>query len=140
MDVTALAEAVVEEYRALGHPVTFDPSDRQVVAVQPNLLRRALRNLIDNGIHYAGAANVAVLPNDKVVEIRVSDKGPGIPPDQMEQVLEPFYRLEGSRNRESGGSGLGLAIAQSIAESHGGGLRLERLRPTGLAAIISLPA
>jgi signal transduction histidine kinase len=138
MDVAALAEAIVDEYADRGQPVRFVPSDRQVLPVQPTLLRRALRNLIDNAVAYGGSADVSVAATPGTVEIRVSDAGPGIPPDQLERVLQPFYRVEASRNRATGGSGLGLAIARSVAESHGGTLRLEPASPTGLIATLAL--
>jgi signal transduction histidine kinase len=139
VDVAALAEAVVEEYRALGENVAFIASPRSVAQVQPVLLRRALRNLIDNAVKYGGDARVAVATAGEQVSIAVRDDGPGIPADEIERSLQPFYRLEGSRNRETGGSGLGLAIAQAIAESHGGRLELHAGEPRGLTATIILP-
>jgi len=138
MDVAALAEAVVEEYADRSQPVRFLPSERQVLPVQPTLLRRALRNLIDNAVAYGGSADVSVGGTANTVEIRVADTGPGIPADEVERVLQPFYRVEASRNRATGGSGLGLAIARSVAESHGGTLRLEHAAPTGLIATLAL--
>jgi signal transduction histidine kinase len=139
VDVTALADAVVEEYREQGADVALEPSDRHVVPVQSNLLRRALRNLIDNGVNYAGAARVAVGRSGDAVEIAVRDDGPGIPAAELEKVFEPFYRIEASRSRETGGTGLGLAIARAVAESHGGTLRLANRPEGGLVATLSLP-
>jgi signal transduction histidine kinase len=139
VEVSALVEAVTEDYVELGKPVTFEPSERHVLEVQPNLLRRALRNLIDNAVGYGGSARVAVVAVDGGVEIRVADAGPGIAVADLEQVLQPFHRLEASRNRDTGGTGLGLAIAQSIAESHGGRLRLSQGEPHGLIAAVFLP-
>jgi signal transduction histidine kinase len=140
VDLAALAEAMVEEYRGLGKDAEFDGSERIVAEVQPALLRRALRNLIDNAIKYGGNARVGVKRAGDEVRIEVRDDGPGIPPDEIEQSLQPFYRAEASRNRETGGSGLGLAIAQAIAESHGGRLVLRAGEPSGLSATIILPA
>ena len=71
--------------------------------------------------------------------VRVSDNGPGIPPDELERVFEPFYRLEGSRNRSSGGTGLGLGIARNIARAHGGELTLHNRATGGLEAVLTLP-
>jgi signal transduction histidine kinase len=138
-DVAALAEALVEEYRELGRDAAFVESDRQVAAVQASLLRRALRNLIDNALNYGGNAEVKVERIGTETAIRVADGGPGIPPGELAQVLQPFYRLESSRNRGTGGSGLGLAIAQAIAESHGGRLTLENKAGGGLVASMWLP-
>lgn len=139
IDVSALVEAVTEDYIELDKPVTFEPSERQVLEVQPNLLRRALRNLIDNAVSYGGSALVGVMAVEGGIEIRVTDAGPGIAAEDLERVLQPFHRLEASRNRDTGGTGLGLAIAQSISESHGGRLRLAKAVPMGLVAAIFLP-
>lgn len=142
MDVAALVETLVDDQQELGHAVTMATQARVVAEVQPDLLRRAVMNLLDNAVKYGGGATVSVAQTPATVEIRVMDEGPGIPADQMASVLEPFYRVEGSRNRETGGVGLGLAIARSVAENHGGALRLEPADPVkgGLAAILVLPA
>jgi signal transduction histidine kinase len=75
----------------------------------------------------------------KEFEIAIEDDGPGIPETELERVFRPFYRLEASRNRESGGAGLGLAIARSVVRSHGGDIGLENRPEGGLRATISLP-
>jgi signal transduction histidine kinase len=139
VDIAALADALVEEYREVGAPAAFAASPRAVLAVQPNLLRSALRNLVDNAIAYGGGASVAVEERPGGIEIRVEDDGPGIPPDRLVEVLEPFRRLEGSRNRESGGAGLGLAIALAAAQAHGGRLDLVNRPEGGLRASLILP-
>lgn len=139
VDLAALADAVVEEYRELGRPAGFAASPRAVLPVQPNLLRRALRNLIDNAVDYGGGAVVAVEERADGIEIRVEDDGPGIPDERLEEVLDPFRRLESSRNRESGGAGLGLAIAQAVAQAHGGRLELRNRAGGGLEASLVLP-
>jgi signal transduction histidine kinase len=139
VDVAALADAVVEEFRELGRAATFLPSTRAVLPIQPNLLRRALRNLVDNAVTYGGGATVAVAERAEEIELRVEDDGPGIPDDRLEEVLDPFRRLEGSRNRDSGGAGLGLAIAQAVALAHGGRLELANRPEGGLRATLRLP-
>ena len=139
VDLAALADAVVEEFRDLGLAVEFRPSPRAVLAVQPNLLRRALRNLVDNALAYGGGGRVTVEERSGRIEIRVEDDGPGIPADRLEEVLEPFRRLDSSRNRESGGAGLGLAIALAVAQAHGGRLELANRVEGGLRASLILP-
>jgi signal transduction histidine kinase len=139
MDIAALADALVEEYRALGRDISFLASPRAVLEVQPNLLRRALRNLIDNAILYAGQARVRVEEAPDAVAVVVDDDGPGIDEDRLQEALEPFARIEESRNRESGGAGLGLAIARAVALAHGGDLILSRRPEGGLSARIVLP-
>jgi signal transduction histidine kinase len=139
IDVSALADAVVEELRALGRAVTFAEGPRQTASVQPNLLRRAVRNLIDNGVKYGGSAEVAVRATEGMIAIEVADRGPGIPDAELVNVQGPFVRLEASRNRETGGSGLGLALARAAAEAHGGRLELGNRPEGGLLARILLP-
>jgi len=73
------------------------------------------------------------------VNVAISDQGPGIPESDIERVFDPFYRVEGSRNRNSGGSGLGLSIARNIAQAHGGAVRLRNLPQGGLEATLVLP-
>jgi two-component system osmolarity sensor histidine kinase EnvZ len=88
-------------------------------------MRRAVDNLISNGVRYGARAEVSVLLTDKTLRIRVEDDGPGIPEDQRDQATKPFTRLDPARNQDKGGGvGLGLAIAVDVARSHGGVLRL----------------
>ncbi|MFL6845540.1 MAG: ATP-binding protein [Allosphingosinicella sp.] len=139
VDLGALADALVEEYRELGRPVEIAASPRTVLAVRPNLLRRALRNLIDNALDYGGGARLSLEARADAIAILVEDDGPGIPEDRLEAVLEPFRRLETSRNRERGGAGLGLAIASAVALAHGGRLELVNRSEGGLRASLILP-
>jgi signal transduction histidine kinase len=140
VDLAALADAVVEEYRELGADVAMEPSGRQVAEVQPNLVRRAVRNLVDNAIKYGGSARVSVRRDGSELLIEVRDSGRGMPPEELARAAEPFHRAESSRSRETGGAGLGLAIARAVAESHGGTLRLANAEGGGLVATLMLPA
>ena len=140
VDLNALTDAVVEEFVTLGEPVEMLPGDRLVAEVQPNLLRRALRNLIENAVRHAGRAIVSVRAAGDRIAIDVADDGPGIPESELANVMEPFVRLEASRNRETGGSGLGLTLARSVAQAHRGRLELENRPEGGLVARIVLPA
>jgi signal transduction histidine kinase len=154
VDLTALADAVVEEFRVLGHDVEMEPGGRVTGRIQPNLLRRAIRNLIENGVKYGGATRVAVrsigpaavdsatpaaAAGDERVAIEVADRGPGIDPAELGKVQEAFYRVEPSRSRETGGSGLGLTLARAAAQAHGGTLELENRAAGGLLARLILP-
>jgi signal transduction histidine kinase len=139
-DLAALAETVAEEYRELDRPVSFVEGERQVAKVQPNLMRRAIRNLVDNAVKYGGAARICVRREGDELLVEIADDGPGLPDAELGEVLEPFYRLEASRSRETGGSGLGLSIAKAVAESHGGELRLRNGDSGGLVATIAVPA
>ena len=139
MDVGALVETVAEEFQDLGQDVSFEPGERVVASVRPNSLRRAVRNLIDNGVKYGEGVRVSVAAEDGEARIAVTDRGPGIPDGEIERVTDAFYRLEPSRNRATGGSGLGLAITRTIAEAHGGRLDLANRREGGLTAALVLP-
>ncbi|MGW8204488.1 ATP-binding protein [Sphingomonas bisphenolicum] len=140
VDLAALADAVVEDFIELGSPVDLADCDRAVAFVRPQQIRRALRNLIENAIVYGDCAHVSVLHENGTIRIAVADDGPGIAEDRMEEMLQPFTRLEGSRNRETGGSGLGLALVRAIMAEHQGELRLANRPEGGLEASLVLPA
>jgi signal transduction histidine kinase len=119
--------------------VEFSADAPHQIDIQPNLIRRAIRNLVDNALKYAGGAEVAVAGQDGGVTIAVLDRGPGLAPEELDRVGGAFYRAEPSRNRETGGAGLGLSIAQAIVDAHGGTLTLANRERGGLAATIALP-
>jgi signal transduction histidine kinase len=140
VDLAALVDAVVEDFRDLGANVTFDEeTPRLQMRLRPSLMRRAVRNLIENAVKYGHSAAVSVQPAPHSVEIVVSDQGPGIPEDRLADVFDPFTRLETSRNRDTGGIGLGLALASAIIADAGGTIRLTNRIGGGLDATIALP-
>ena len=139
VDLAALVDAVVEDFRDLGAPVTLEESDRIRMRLRPALIRRAVRNLVENAVKYGEAAHVRLIPSPSSVAIEVADRGPGIPADRLADVFAPFTRLETSRNRDTGGIGLGLALAQAIVREAGGDVTLANREEGGLAATITLP-
>ena len=139
VDLAALVDAVVEDFRDLGADVSFEEADRLRMRLRPTLFRRAVRNLIENAIKYAGAVEVSLQQTPGRVLVCVADRGPGIPADRMEAVFDPFTRLEGSRNRDTGGIGLGLALARAIVRDAGGDITLANRDGGGLTATITLP-
>ncbi len=138
-DVSALASKVAEEFRELGHEVGFKADAPHLLEIQPTLLRRAIRNLLDNALKYGRAAEIEVASKGPAVVIEVLDRGPGLGPKELERAAGAFYRGEPSRNRETGGAGLGLSIAQAVADAHGGSLELANRDGGGLSARIILP-
>jgi len=138
VDLSALVESLCDDLAELGHNVTFIDGAAINYRCRPDALRRAIRNLVENAVRYGECARVCVSRTAKSIDIVVEDNGPGIPDEAMEQVFAPFYRLEDSRNRETGGVGLGLSIARAIARHHGGDVVLSN-RANGLQATISLP-
>jgi signal transduction histidine kinase len=138
IDLTALVESVCDDLADLGQPVRCRTSERINYRCRPEGLRRVIRNLIENAVRYAGGADVSLVAEASSIRILVEDDGPGIPIDSVEEVFAPFFRLEGSRSRETGGIGLGLSIARAIARQHGGDIILSPREP-GLRASVVLP-
>ncbi|MEP7262767.1 MAG: ATP-binding protein, partial [Usitatibacter sp.] len=118
VDIEALVDKLVRDYAAMGVviPVT---GHAPAVNARPAALRRALGNLVDNAIKYGREVSVDLGEAREHATIEVADRGPGIPEDDLPRVVYPFYRVESSRNRETGGAGLGLAIAKDIVEGQG---------------------
>lgn len=140
MDPAAFLESLVFDYQDVGQPVTLSGSIEGIATVRPRALRRVLGNLVDNAIKYGGAAEVGVCRDERgSLCITISDRGPGIPEEELDRVLQPFYRLEASRNRDTGGAGLGLAIATQLMRSIGGNLTLANREGGGLVATVILP-
>ena len=138
VDLCSLVESICEDQVELGRDVVCADCEKLIYRCRPDALRRALRNIIENAVRYAGRARISLSSTEEGVTIKVTDKGPGIPEDQREQVFSPFFRLEQSRNRHTGGIGLGLPIARAIVRHHGGDIVLENNNP-GLVASIVLP-
>ena len=138
--LSALLASIVDDLADAGLPVTMAPPAEPVVYdCQPAGMKRLLTNLIDNAVKFGMAARAAMAQDKTEVTITIEDDGPGIPDSELARVFEPFYRIEGSRSRDTGGAGLGLAIAQSIAQSHGGRIVLANRPGGGLRASLVLP-
>ncbi len=138
-DLTALLASVVDDMADTGLPVAMASAQPLVCECQPVALKRALTNLIDNAVKYGKRAQATILSTPQAVEITIDDDGPGIPEAELGRVFQPFYRVEGSRSRETGGIGLGLAIALAIIQAHGGQLTLSNRPEGGLQARVALP-
>ncbi len=138
VDLRGLVGRLLQDYSALGHHIPVSGVAAPVDA-RPAALRRAIGNLIDNGLKYGTRVEVEIEDTREHANVRVCDRGPGIPPEHLPKVVNPFYRVESSRNRGTGGTGLGLAIAKDIAEGHGGELAIENREGGGLCATLRLP-
>lgn len=139
MDIHALIESVVQDMRDAGHETSFNEKNQRLYHGRPLALKRSLANLLENAIRYGDTATVHIEESEKSLLIRIVDAGPGIPPEKLEEIFEPFYRLESSRNRSSGGVGLGLGIAREIARNNGGDIYLRNCEEGGLEAVLELP-
>ncbi len=139
VDIDALLDSLQEDAHAAGGAVSIQGKAQAPYSVRPLALKRCLSNLLNNALAYGGRAAIQVEDSAAALVIMVADEGPGIPATELEKVFEPFYRLEGSRSRQSGGTGLGLGIARNIARAHGGELTLRNRLQGGLEAVLELP-
>ncbi|MCS2170029.1 ATP-binding protein [Scandinavium sp. TWS1a] len=137
----AFLDSLVCDYTDVGHPVTFQsPVLSLILSTRPQALRRVMTNLIDNALKYGSSAEVSLTQSaPHGVQIAVCDNGQGIPEAELNAVLQPFYRIENSRNRTTGGTGLGLAIAAQLVVQLEGRLTLENRPAGGLRVCIALP-
>lgn len=135
-----LLDSIAQDYEDRGLPVQMIQTTVDVaVPCRRVSLKRSIVNLVDNALSYGESATLSLSEDASSVRIVVEDNGPGIPDAQLEEVFEPFTRLESSRNRATGGIGLGLSIARSVVQAHGGRLTLDNRAEGGLRATISLP-
>jgi signal transduction histidine kinase len=137
-DLAELLRVIVDECQDLQRIATYTGPDHLIVSGQPNALKRAFSNLVDNAIQYGGHAEIVLESDPQRAVVTVSDSGPGIPERALQSVFAPFFRLETSRNRNSGGVGLGLATVRAVIEAHDGLIEL-RNQLIGLQARIMLP-
>jgi two-component system, OmpR family, osmolarity sensor histidine kinase EnvZ len=139
-DIVAAVEDVVSGARREGARIGFAATESGItVPLRRDAFRRAVTNIVGNAQRYGGRIEVALNRRRGSVEIVVDDDGPGVPKDSREEVFKPFFRLDGSRNEETGGTGLGLTIARDILRSHGGDLTLGDSPLGGLRAVLRVP-
>jgi two-component system sensor histidine kinase CpxA len=157
-DLESLVRDVVKdadfEARARNRSVKLEVSERAVIEGIPNLMRRAIENVVRNAVHYtaegteveiklsidsAGTPTTVVNPNRDSVVIIVRDYGPGVPDEALAEIFRPFYRVDEARDREAGGVGLGLAIAERAVRLHRGTVKAANVANGGLVVTISLP-
>lgn len=139
VDLGSLLESLVDDYQDQGMPVDMTPFKAVTVKIRRVAIKRALQNLINNAVKYGGNASLSVENSLGHVCIHIDDNGPGVEEVQLKEILKPFVRLEASRNKETGGTGLGLSISDTIAQIHGGALKLTNLQDGGLRVSLKLP-
>lgn len=140
VDMNEMILSIINKYRNSKALIRYTTND-QVSAIQgrEQSLKRAITNVISNAFNYGSTIAVTLESNHKKMEITVDDDGPGIPEDKREEVFKAFFRLEDSRNKETGGVGLGLSIAKDVITSHGGTIELQDSPIGGLRVLISIP-
>jgi len=140
IDLASFIDSIAYDYQDTGKAVSVAGRIDGIASTKPHALRRILSNFIDNALKFAGAAEIDVERRESgAIAITVLDRGPGIPEEMLAAAMQPFFRLEQSRNRETGGTGLGLAIAQQLAATIGGTVRLANRTGGGLAAEVVIP-
>lgn len=145
IDLHALLSSLVADEQELGRPVhlaTLDPApaaETPIFCGRLASLQRAVANLVDNAVIHGGSATLALQRVPGAWHILVEDAGPGIAETDLDRVMEPFVRLDASRNLATGGVGLGLAIVRDAIQHEGGQLVLANRRPSGLCATLVLP-
>ena len=138
-DLGDLLEDVVGLVRRRGRPIDLHLEDHLNLPLRPNAFRRCVTNLVENAARYGEHVSVRAGHRGDAIEITVDDDGPGIPEDKRAEVFRPFFRLDDSRNPETGGVGLGLTIARDVVRSHGGEIILSESPAGGLRGRIRLP-
>ncbi len=138
VDVRALLAALTDDLQSTGHDAALAEGPELRALARPAALKRVLANLVGNALRYGGSARLALRADAAGVLVTVDDRGPGIPPDQLELAFRPWVRLTTSHARS--GHGLGLAIARDLAERDGGRLTLENRPEGGLRARLLLPS
>lgn len=138
-NISTVLEQVVGSARKEGAKIDIHTEENLVVPVRLDAFKRCLTNLVANALRYGKHIQVRAGRREDAIEIVIDDDGPGIPADQREAVFRPFFRLDPSRNIETGGVGLGLTIARDVVRGHGGELALEDSPLGGLRARLRLP-
>ena len=139
LDLDSLLDSLCSDAAEAGQQVRYLERTDVRLKAHPLALHRALSNLLDNAVKYGQRAEVSLTRDARQCHIRIRDFGPGIPPELLETVFTPFYRIEHSRSRKTGGTGLGLAIARNIVQRHNGELSLSNHPTGGLQVDVVLP-
>jgi len=139
VDLAVLCATVIDDAADRGADATYDGPDHLEIRVRRLSIKRALTNLVENALHYGTRVTLTMVREASGVVIRVADDGPGIPEDKLQEVLEPFVRLDPARGRDTVGFGLGLSIVAKAVADEGGTLTLSNRSGGGLDACIALP-
>nr|WP_244511950.1 ATP-binding protein [Bosea robiniae] len=138
-DIRSLLEELKSDAERQGHQTELTVIGDPLVVIRQDAFRRLLTNLVSNAARYGDRIAIRATHDARYLIVMVDDDGPGIPPDQREEVFRPFFRLDEARNVDGGGTGLGLAIARDIARAHGGDIMLGDSPLGGLRATVRLP-
>ena len=141
INMDEMIRGIVADYQRQQYTVNWRASKCGVCKIEADALRRVLANLLDNAFRYGGnePVDLSCIKKDNNLIIRIMDRGPGIPKEELELVFQPFFRLDNSRNKKTGGSGLGLAIVRQLCDVHGWKIQLFPVKGKGLEARLIIP-
>ena len=142
VNLLELIEAISSTYKNIDQPIAIEVRELKetpVIVGKPLALRRCLENLIDNAIRYGQQADIAIQSDTRQIQIIITDHGPGVPPDKLKDLFQPYFRLPHGQEKNPDGNGLGLMIARHQARTHGGELELGNADRGGLEATITFP-
>jgi two-component system osmolarity sensor histidine kinase EnvZ len=138
-DIGKMLDELVTTARREGNSVALEAEGDLTLPLRPHAMKRSLNNLIANALRHAAQVAITAGRRGRAVEIVIDDDGPGIPAEARDDVFKPFFRLDPSRNPQTGGVGLGLTIARDVVSGHGGSIQLDTSPLGGLRARIKLP-
>tara|TARA_Y100000590_G_scaffold418052_1_gene518367 strand:+ start:1050 stop:2369 length:1320 start_codon:yes stop_codon:yes gene_type:complete len=136
-DLNSFVEDILKKYE--GKNIKINLEENSKINIRPNSIKRCLINLLDNALSYGEKVEVITKKTVNSLLILIDDNGPGIPENEYQNVMKPFYRIDKSRGQNKSGVGLGLSIANDIIRSHGGNISLEKSPLNGLRVKVSLP-
>jgi signal transduction histidine kinase len=139
VDIRSVLQTICDQLSDAGRDVVLSGSRYAPFRCKPLAIKRALSNLVENAVKYGETARVVLNDRPHELSVTIEDEGPGIPATEQERVFDPFYRIEGSRSRETGGTGLGLTLARTVIRAHGGEIELTNREGRGLRVVVSLP-
>ncbi|MDA9509159.1 hypothetical protein XI09_31870 [Bradyrhizobium sp. CCBAU 11386] len=140
VDLPSFLQTICSDFSDMGHAVTYAGPEHLSYACHPRALSRAVTNIVENAVKHASTINVSLGTNaGDAIEIDVSDDGPGIPVPLLDQVFQPFFKVDDARGENNSGFGLGLSIALEITKRHGGHIEMRPRLPTGLQVLMLLP-
>lgn len=138
-NLSQIMQSIVQGTKRKGIPIEFDNTEDIYLQVRPNAFRRCVTNLVENAGRYGTHIQLTLERRKEAVEVIVDDDGPGIAEEMREEVFKPFYRLDKSRNVQTGGVGLGLSIVRDVVRAHGGDIQLSTSPQGGLRARLRFP-
>ncbi|WP_135080401.1 ATP-binding protein [Terasakiella sp. SH-1] len=138
-NLSGLIHTIVTRAKRKGGAVDYHSEGLIYLQVRPNAFERCVTNLVENATRYGDHVSVRLGQRNDMIEVTIDDDGPGIPEEQYEEVFKPFFRLDKSRNIQTGGVGLGLSIVRDVVRTHGGDIQLSTSPQGGLRARLRFP-